>query len=70
MCASSEAKPVTLEVDNIQCCNKEDSSSSSSSSSEIFDRGIVLSGRMNTVIKRLSTLWHDGAQVEVHVRQQ
>jgi len=52
-----------LEVDHVQCCNNaaEDSSSS--------DDGVVYSGKLNAVIRKVVNTWPLNGNVEMHVRQ-
>ena len=52
-----------LELDHVQCCNSaaEDSSSS--------DDGVVYSGKLNAVIRKVVDTWPLNGNVEMHVRQ-
>ena len=53
-----------LEVDHIECCNQTGSDDSSSDD----DRGVVYSGRLNSVMRRILDTWPVGSHVDVHVR--
>ena len=52
-----------LEVDHVQCCNSaaEDSSSS--------DDGVIYTGMLNAVVRRVLSTWPLNGNVEMHVRQ-
>ena len=53
-----------LELDNVQCCNQVIESDSSSES----DPGIIYSGQLNAVVKKILELWRVDTPVDVHVR--
>ena len=52
-----------LEVDHVQCCNSTADESSSS------DDGVVYSGKLNAVIRKVVDTWPLNGNVEMHVRQ-
>ena len=53
-----------LELDHVQCCNQVVESDSSSDS----DAGVIYSGQLNAVLKKISELWPVNTPVDIHVR--
>ena len=53
-----------LELDHVHCCNRSADSESSDS-----DPGVVFTGQLNTVVKRILDIWPATAFVDVHLRQ-
>ena len=54
-----------LELDHVQCCNNTTEETNSSSS----DDGVVYSGKLNAVIRKVVDTWPLNGNVEMHVRQ-
>ena len=53
-----------LELDNVQCCNQVVESDSSSDS----DNGVIYSGQLHAVVKKILELWRVDTPVDIHVR--